>query len=310
MNTQLTSANGYDISRMIFSEPQVGSIPDSKPAISFRRINISTINDNGTVGELIFPTENLYSFGVSENTSLDTGKINGYVMPLCLWSRDSPTPNERAWTDTFDRIVERCKDHLIEHKDEIEQYDLERVLLKKLNPLYWKKDKGKVVEGTGPTLYAKLLISKKQDKIISMFYNTEGAPINPLELLGKHCNARAAIKIESIFIGTKISLQVKLYECEVTPKESGMRRLLTRPTANPRVLNQVSTNSNPLASALGKDDSDSDSDGSLESEDDEIESKPTVVSVTAAVAETKIADDSKPPAKTVKTVKKVVKATN
>ena len=40
---------------------------------------------------------------------------------------------------------------------------------------------------------------------------------NPLEYLGKKCNVNAAIKFESIFIGSTISLQVKLYEIEITP---------------------------------------------------------------------------------------------
>ena len=43
-NTQLTNASGYDVSRIRFSKPILGSIPDSKPAISFQRINISTQN--------------------------------------------------------------------------------------------------------------------------------------------------------------------------------------------------------------------------------------------------------------------------
>ena len=165
-NTQLTPATGYDTKKMIFSEPQTGVIPDSKPQISFKRILIQTKNDDGTIGDLIIPTERLFSFGVSENMSQETGVVNGYVMPLCLWNRDDPTTEEKAWTTTFDNIVEHCKKHLVENREEIGQYELEMNDLKKFNPLYWKKDKGQVVEGTGPTLYAKLIVSKKQDNKI------------------------------------------------------------------------------------------------------------------------------------------------
>ena len=35
-------------------------------------------------------------------------------------------------------------------------YDLESADLKKLNPLYYKKEKGKVIDGSTPTLYPKL----------------------------------------------------------------------------------------------------------------------------------------------------------
>jgi hypothetical protein len=161
---------GYNTNRMIFSEPIPGSIPDSKPKIEFKRINISTRNDDGSKGELIIPTTRLFSFGVSENTSQETGKVNGYTFPICLWSKDSPTEEEKAWTDLFDKVVEKCIDHLVENREEIEMFELSRGDLTKtkggLNPLYWKKEKhvenGKtimrVVPGSGPTLYTKLII--------------------------------------------------------------------------------------------------------------------------------------------------------
>ena len=95
-NTQLTPASGYNAKeRMIFSDPISGEIPDSKPKIEFKRINISTLNEDGSVGELIIPTGRLYSFGVSENTSMETGKVTGHTFPLCLWSRDGATDEEK-----------------------------------------------------------------------------------------------------------------------------------------------------------------------------------------------------------------------
>jgi hypothetical protein len=153
-NTQITPVKGYDTKRMIFSEPISGSIPDSKPKIEFKRINISTQNEDGSVGELILPTSRLFSFGVSENMSQETGKVNGWTFPLCLWSRDGPTDEEKEWTDVFDKVVERCVDHLVENREEIEMFELSKADLTKskggLNPLYWKKekhtnDKGKTV---------------------------------------------------------------------------------------------------------------------------------------------------------------------
>ena len=256
-NTQLTSAINYDAkSRMIFSEPQVGSIPDSKPLISYRRVNISTRNNDGSIGELVLPIGRSFSFGVSENVSPDTGKVNGYVFPLCLYGRDGPTEEEKKWVEAFDNIVENCKDFLIENKEELDQYELQRSDLRKLNPLYWKREKvtdknGKitlqVVEGTGPTLYAKLIVSKKHEKVITQFYSPAGEQLNAMDLQGKYCYARAAIKIESIFIGNKISLQVKLYECEVEPMQTGVKRLLPRPEGNTRVLSMTPSNAPPMS---------------------------------------------------------------
>ena len=284
-NTQLTSATGYDISRMRFSDAQVGTIPNSVPPIVYKRINISTVNTDGSIGELVIPTEQVFTFGVGENTNPDSGKVNGYVMALCLWNRDGPTKAEKEWSDTFDKIVERCKDHLLESKEEIEQYSLERNDLKKLNPLYWKREKGKIVDGTGPTLYAKLIVSKKQNKIVTMFFDFEGSTMDPLSLLGKYGYVKGAVKIESIFIGNKISLQVKLYEAEVKLMETGMKRLLSN---KPLSIKKVTSSSgaNPM-----QDDAKADSDtGSINGSDDEDESdrkplsKKVVVSAAAPTA--------------------------
>lgn len=262
-NTQLTPAKGYDTKRVIFSEPISGVIPNQKgPKIEFKRINIFTRNEDGTTGELILPTEKLFSFGVSENTNPESGKVNGYTFPLCLWNRDGATKAEKEWTDTFSRIVDRCIDHLIENREEIDMFELTRSDLTKskggLDPLYWKREKytdkkGKTsirrVPGFGPTLYTKLIYSKKSNKFLSQFFDRSDKPLNALDLMGKYCHADAAIKIESIFIGSRISLQVKLYEAVVEPASTGMKRLLTKSKPSSKILQFDSkVSSTPMAS--------------------------------------------------------------
>ena len=249
--TQLTSVRGYiPKERMIFSEPILGEIPDSKPKIEFKRINISTRNEDGSEGELIIPTERLYSFGVSENNSQETGVVTDYTFPLCLWSRDGATREEEIWIDTFSSIVDHCIDHLIENREELDRFELERRDLSKskggLNPLYWKMEKvvnkntGKTVirriPDRGPTLYAKLIYYKKQDKFLTQFYNVQDEPLEARSLMSQHCHAKAAVKIESIFIGSRISLQVKLYEAVVEPITTSMKRLLARPNVKSKIL--------------------------------------------------------------------------
>ena len=293
-NTQLTSATGYDTKSMIFSDAQGGSIPNSVPAINYKRINISTRNADGTTGELIFPTSQLFSFGVSENTNPETGKVNGYVMPLCLWNRDGATKEEKAWSDTFDAVVEKCKEHLIANREEIDQYELEMNDLKKFNPMYWKREKGRIVDGTGPTLYSKLIVSKKQNKIVSMYYDSDGEEVDALSLLGKYCYAKAAIKIESIFIGNKISLQVKLYECEVKLTDTGMKRMMKkRPEGSKQV---TMATSKPLDEPDESKDDPVDSDASLNDSDDE-DAKP-------------VHKNSPVPKKVVRRVKRVTRKTD
>lgn len=243
-SNQLTSVVNYDVSKMVFSDAEERKIPNSP--LAYRRVGISTLNQDGTYGDLIFQTERVFSFGVSENTNPGTSDVNGYNLALCLWSKTGATEGEKTWTDTFNRVVEHCKKHLLENKEEIGQYELTEHDLKKFNPLYWKKDKGQIVEGTGPTLYAKLITSKKNGeiKILSMFSNVDGTPVDAFSLKKRYCFVNAAIKIESIFIGNKISLQVKVYEAVVEPIDGGMKPLLANKIQ--MVLPSSKTNVNPL----------------------------------------------------------------
>jgi hypothetical protein len=250
-NTQLTLASGYDIKNVIFGKPEVNTIPNSIPAISYTRINIGTRNPDGTTGDLVLLTEELFSFGVSENKDSKTQEVNGYVMPICLWSKDNPTETQKDWVSTFDKIVEKCKDHILDVKDEIGKYDLEKNDLKKLNPLYWKRDKGKIVDGVGPTLYAKVIQSKKTGKVITSFVDdSTGEELDYTQVMGKYCHTKAAVKIESIYIGSRISLQVKLLECNVRLSDTGHKRLLggVRKPSESSSSNYVSTPSNTSVS--------------------------------------------------------------
>ena len=76
----------------------------------------------------------------------------------------------------------------------------------------------------------------------------------------KYCYVKAAIKIESIFIGNKVSLQIKLYEASVRFLDSGPKRLL-RPKGDSELL---------VNTEINRDESDSHSSaGSISDHSDE-----------------------------------------
>jgi len=278
-NTQLRSAVGYNVENMTFSKVQIQKIGDT--GMTSKRINIGTKNDDGTEGELVFITEKLFSFGVCENTDQKTGQINGYTMPICLHSKDGATEEEQALTDTLEQIIEKCKDYLVDNKKELKMKDLERSDLRKLNPIYYKKNAdGEILDGATPTLYAKLIVSKKngQNKIITEFFDSvTGESFNALDLIGKYCYTRAVIKIESLFLGSlKVSLQIKLYEAEVSLINSGVKRLLSRPQARPQVMNLTNSKvTNPMS--VDDDDNDVvDSSSIKDDEDDDVKVEETI----------------------------------
>jgi Protein of unknown function (DUF2738) len=278
-NTQITSATGYNVSNIIYGKPRDGSIPNS--TVSFKRIPIGTRNPDGTTGELILPTETLFSFGLQPSVNMTTGKTDGYTLALCLWNMDGATPQQKAWTDTFNAICNHVADHVLEHRDDIGKYELENADLKKLRTksLFWKLDKGKIVEGTGPMLYAKVLQNKKNGNlaITSLFYDENGRDIDPMTLLNKQCHAKVAIKIEGIFIGSKISLQVKLHEAEIKMKDSGIKRLL-RPALTSTTVTSSDMPSQAANATISTTDATGDEDddtGSLKGDESEEEQERT-----------------------------------
>ena len=281
-NTQLRSAKGYNVKNMTFSKVQIQKIGDT--GMTSKRINIGTKNDDGTEGELVFLTEKLFSFGVSENTDKATNKVNGYTMPLVLEGKDGATEDEKAFVDTIIAIIENCKDYLMDNKKDLKMKDLERSDLRKLNPLYYKKNSdGEIDEGSSPTLYAKLIVSKKngQNKIITEFFDGKtGESFNPLDLIGKYSYVKAVVKIESLFLGSlKTSIQIKLYEAEVHLINSGMKRLLSRPEANTKVQSFVNTSvTNPMNADSDNEDEVSSIKGD-NTDDDDVKAEETIKEV-------------------------------
>lgn len=277
-NTQLTSAIGYDTDNMIFSEPNISTIPTANVPITLKRIPISTRNPDGSIGDLIIGVKG-FSFGVQENKDFNTGKPNGYQFPISLYTKGAVTEEEKEWVQSFERIVDKCKQHLVANRKAIQKYDLEERDLKKLNPIYWKRIDGEIAPDASPVFYVKLITKNDKttgEKIIrTQFYDENGDKINPLDIQNKMCNAEVALKIESLFIGNKISLQVKLYEANVQLIETGMKRLLSTSTAPRRILNTSSTRKTVAEKTEEhevKDDSGDDA-GSIADDDEETEEK-------------------------------------
>jgi len=227
--TKLSDYKAFDAKRLIFSNPDTGNIPGSMNKLTFKRIKIAVKNEDGSIGDVVIATPpNLLCYGLQEQTDPSTGAVNGYQFPLVLWNNNHPSDDEKTFTNTIHSICDTCKDHLIANKDAIEKYDLEMNDLKKFNPLYYKMDRGRIIEDKSPVLYAKTLSSKKDGdiKVYTLFTNEENEMVNPLDLMNKRCYVQGALKIESIFIGNKISLQMKLLEARVKVIDTSFRSLL------------------------------------------------------------------------------------
>ena len=221
----LIPVENFDTNNIVFSKPEINTVPGQK--LSYKRIKLNYKQGEDLHDLILESPSDLLSWGLTEQNDLQTNQLTGYQLPICLWSKNGATSSEKKFTETIDKICEYTKNYLIDHRDEIEMYDLDMSDLKKFNPLYWKTEKGKILEDRGPTLYAKCLYSKREEKINTIFINEElNCNVNPLSILNKQCFVKFALRVESIFFGTKISLQVKLHEVLFRPKETILRSLL------------------------------------------------------------------------------------
>lgn len=312
-DTQLTTDFiNYDTKNLRYAEPYVGTIGSKTAPITFRRISISTKNPDGTVGDFLIPLSG-FSFGVSRNMDFNTGLPNGYNLPVCLHTRGNPTENEIKWVKSFENVVESIKRHVFSIRKEIKKYDLEISDMKNMSPISYKKVEGVIDPTVSPALFIKFMMAtdKEKDKTEKMsdeerkakelsliktkFYNENNELINPLDHIGKYANVVAVLKIDNIFIGNKISLQIKLYEAQLNLVSSGVKSFISQITAPKSVIHSAVkdvTNKVKVEEPLEDDDNGSIVDDEPDEDEEPVEEEPV---------------EEEPKPKKVKKVKKVVK---
>lgn len=226
--TKLVNSSFFNSNNIIFSKAEQNQLPGQK--LQYKRIKINYQHNDNEISDLILESpSNLMCWGLSPNHDMVTGQLSGYQAAIQLWNRNGPSNEERGFTDMVEKILEKVKTHLCkeETKEEIERFDLELSDLKKMKPLYWPMERGVRVPDKSPTLYAKVMYSKKENRIATNFVNEiTKQNIEPLEILGKHMHVKFALKCESIFIGNTIALQFKLSEVHFKLKDTSLRSLL------------------------------------------------------------------------------------
>ena len=216
---QLSSYENITQDNIIFNQAKEFKVKDSN--IKYKRIPIEIKYPNGKKGALVLESPLLFSFGVNEKKNQETGKLVGYSMPVCLWSKDSaPNTKELSFFETLNNVFFMCQKYL-------ENEYGSHIASSLSSPFYYKqieytdkkgKKKTKVDESSAPVLYAKLIYSEKSKKILSLFKTKGKKDLNPFKYIDQYCNVKMALIIEGIFISkTVTSLQIKLHECYVKP---------------------------------------------------------------------------------------------
>ena len=216
---QLSSYENITQGNIIFNEAKEFKVKNSK--IKYKRIPVGVKYPNGKKGALVIESPVLFSFGVNEKKNQETGKLAGYSIPVCLWSKDSvPNTKELSFFETLNSVVLMCQSHLeSEYGADLASSLSSPFCYKQIEYTDKKgKKKTKVDESSAPVLYAKLIYSEKSKKILSLFKGKGGKDLNPFKYINQYCNVKLALIIEGIFISNTVtSLQIKVHECYVKP---------------------------------------------------------------------------------------------
>ena len=164
---QLSSYENITQENIIFNEAKEFKVKDSK--IKYKRIPIEIKYPNGKKGALVVESPVLFSFGVNEKKNQEKGKLAGYSIPVCLWSKDSvPNTKELSFFETLNNVVSMCQSHLESEYG----VDLASSLS---SPFYYKqieytdkkgKKKTKKDESSAPVLYLTYLLRKIKENFI------------------------------------------------------------------------------------------------------------------------------------------------
>ena len=250
------------VDNIIFSEPEEGKLPQANPnaiPISFYRIYIKHKNGD----DVIMKIGPCYTFGVSENFSQETKELTGYQMPLVMFDRDGASDYQKSVVEHLDQLSAMGKKAVISYKKQIKKGDLQESDVRNMNILYrYKDENGLYIQDKSPVLYCKLISSKKKGmKILTNFTlmdivngnckivkNEKNEPIelDPKKLIGVAGMAEVYVKLESIFIGSKMTYQIKAWDVYYKPMTFKLTKLKNMSEKNTILI----TNENNPAKAL------------------------------------------------------------
>lgn len=271
-NNQITQVNQFDIERVFFEDTEKKNFKDSLS--SSYSVPIGYLNEDGTTGDLIIQTPRLWSYGVSvfnakkSDDKKEEKKVEApaYKLSLVLHNRDGPTEEQEKFVQLINDISDKCINHLIEVRKTFKKPDLEARDLRNFNPIWRSKDnEGVVIPTSTPNLSPKLAVNKKTGNILSLFFDDNNEPIDPLTLFKGYGYAECLLRFESIYIGgPHITLQLKVQEVTYSRLQIGFKPMMERRTA---VRDVSETTGNTINDVDDDEEENEGSDGSVGKED-------------------------------------------
>ena len=108
---QLSKFENISKENIIFHEPKDFQLRNSN--IKYKKIKIETKLPNGKISPLVLETPFLFFFGISERRNQETGHLNGYSIPVCLWKKyEKPNQGKKDFYNAINKIHEICRDYM------------------------------------------------------------------------------------------------------------------------------------------------------------------------------------------------------
>lgn len=169
------------------------------------RINVRYKGNDDVICKCNLRTPILFSWGVQSYEKTDEDSPINYSFPLVLYNVEhGPTPRETKFIEILREILAQCKKHL-KHKNTKETINKRQLdtLTDDMTIMYENPPKA-------PTIYPKIIYSTKTKQFITFFYRRYGKVDRRIDPLHGRCRVIADIIPESIYVGTTISLQLKV----------------------------------------------------------------------------------------------------
>ena len=88
-NSVLIQSNTFNTENLVFSKPEVNTIPGQK--LSYKKMFINYKDGEDFKDLVLLSPPNLLSWGLQEQHDAVSGQLIGYQLPICLWSKNGPS---------------------------------------------------------------------------------------------------------------------------------------------------------------------------------------------------------------------------
>lgn len=171
-------------------------------AIQYHRINIKYRNEQ----QELEPVSVMIPGCITSLRKNEKGELS---MSIGLYER-SPSEDQQGTIDILEMIQDTVKNHLKleETKEALGKWDIDDYV--DIMSIFWKRKNnvGEEIVGAAPRIFPKLMMSK--GKVVSYILDADENDISIDDIVGKSYHGNTDLIVDSIYIGDRPSIQLKL----------------------------------------------------------------------------------------------------